>query len=116
MKQRLIVMNGYRLVQSEYADQWQTDKVDKANGLRPSIYNLYLAMPADKSNVYEGIVLYTDKQFVYQQVEHKLVCHERSAFLKRPTHGIGALISYKNEQAMVTTASVQRDAALSVKI
>ena len=61
MKQHLIVMNGYRLVQSEHAGQWQTDKVDKANGLRPSIYNLYQAMPADKSKVYEGVLLYKDK-------------------------------------------------------
>jgi hypothetical protein len=30
MKQRLLVMNGQRLVQIEKEGQWATDKVDKA--------------------------------------------------------------------------------------
>ena len=29
MKQRLLVMNGQRLVQSEQGGQWNTDKVEK---------------------------------------------------------------------------------------
>jgi hypothetical protein len=51
MKQRLLVMNGQKLLQSEHAGQWQVDKVEKAGVIRPGIYNIYLATPADPAGV-----------------------------------------------------------------
>jgi hypothetical protein len=72
MKQRLIVMNGYRILECEHNGQWRTDKVDKANGLRPYIYSLDLAISADQTRLYDGVVLYANKEFVYQHVKMNL--------------------------------------------
>ena len=47
MKQRLLVMNGQKIVQSEQAGAWINQKVDKAGALNPGIYNLYMAQVAD---------------------------------------------------------------------
>jgi hypothetical protein len=68
MKQRLLVMNGQRIVQHEQEGQWQNDKVDRAGTVKPGIYNLYLASQADKTKTHDGVVLYADKESVFQQV------------------------------------------------
>jgi hypothetical protein len=54
MKQRLLVMNGQRIVQSEQGGAWTIEKVDKAGAIKPGIYNLHTALPADKSQRYVG--------------------------------------------------------------
>ena len=48
MKQRLLVMNGQRIVQAEQEGAWANQKVDKAGALKPGMYNLYMAQQADK--------------------------------------------------------------------
>mgnify|MGYP006389897645 CR=1 FL=1 len=35
MKQRLLVMNGQRIVQAEQGGAWTNEKVDKAGALKP---------------------------------------------------------------------------------
>ena len=47
--QRLLVMNGQRLLQSEQGGQWNTDKVEKAGTIKPGIYNIHLSAQADKA-------------------------------------------------------------------
>jgi hypothetical protein len=62
MKQRMIVMNGQRIVESEQAEEkWQIAKVDKAHGIKPGIYNLYTSSQAVKTTEYAGVILHTDK-------------------------------------------------------
>ncbi len=68
MKQRLLVMNGQKLLQSEQGGQWATTKVEKAGAIKPGIYNIHLAMPADKVKSHDGLVLHLDKEHLYQQV------------------------------------------------
>jgi hypothetical protein len=41
MKQRLLVMNGQKIVQHEQEGRWLNDKVEKAGLVKPGIYNLY---------------------------------------------------------------------------
>jgi KfrB protein len=80
MKQRLLVMNGQRLVQSEQEGRWNTDKVEKAGAVKPGIYNIYLSVQADKTKVYDGMVFFIDKAHVYQKVGKDFVKHERKNF------------------------------------
>jgi cell filamentation protein len=88
MKQRLIVMNGQRIVESEQADgNWHIDKVDKAQGITSGVYNLYASSQTDKTTEYAGIILHTDKIAVYQQVGKKMVKHQRQDFNKVPEVG-----------------------------
>ena len=41
MKQRLLVMNGQKLVQSEQGGQWVTSKVEKAGAIKPGLYCVF---------------------------------------------------------------------------
>ena len=94
MKQRLLVMNGQRIVQSEQGGAWTNQKVDKAGELKPGIYNLYMAQQADKSQRQEGVIVHADSNSVFQQVGKQFVMHSRSDFDKVPDSGSAKSISY----------------------
>lgn len=107
MKQRLIVMNGQRLLENEVsAGKWVNEKVEKAHGVKPGIYNLYSAMNADKAKEYPGIILHTDKSSVYQQVAGRIVSHNRADFDKTPDVGQTKSISYDKTGKTVVTEAV----------
>lgn len=105
MKQRLLVMNGQKLLQAEHEGAWATKKVDKAKQLKPGLYNLYLAQPADKSKKHEGVIVHADNELVYQQLDKTtFVSHPRAAFKAVPEHGTAASVSYDAQgQAQVST-------------
>lgn len=103
MKQRLLVMNGQRIVQAEQAGAWVNHKVDKAGTLKPGIYNVYLAQQADKKESHAGAVVHIDGERVYQQTGKNFVMHDRSDFDKVPEIGGVKSISYgENGKALVT--------------
>ena len=69
MKIRLIVMNGQRMIQREEEGKWQNHKVEKAGAIKPGIYNVYLATPAERRKTYkEGVIVHAEDDAVYQQV------------------------------------------------
>lgn len=113
MKQRLLVMNGQKLLQSERAGQWQVDKVDKAGAIRPGIYNIYLATPADRAGTHVGVVLHADAQFVYQHVGNTFLRHDRASFDQVPALGTQVSIRYQQTQAVVAAATVKLGRKLS---
>jgi len=113
MKQRLLVMNGQKLVQSEQAGQWATDKVEKAGLLKPGIYNIHLSTPADKSRAHEGVVLHADKTHVYQQVGKHYVRHERESFAKLPEIGSNSSIKYDGDKAQALPSTLKLGKTLS---
>lgn len=113
MKQRLLVMNGQKLLQSERAGEWQVDKVERAGTIRPGIYNLYLSTPADQASAHVGVVVHADSQFVYQQVGKTFVRHERTRFAQVPTFGAHVSIRYRDEHATVAAATVKQGRKLS---
>ena len=94
MKQRLLVMNGQCIVQNEQGGAWTNHKVSKAGELKPGIYNLYLAQPADKTQRYDGVIVYADSNNVSQQVGKNFVMHSRADFDKVPEIGSARRISY----------------------
>ncbi|MBS0553385.1 MAG: conjugal transfer protein TraO [Proteobacteria bacterium] len=94
MKQRLLIMNGSRIVQSEQEGQWRNEKVDKAGALKPGIYNLYLARPADKTATCTGMIVHVDKDGVFQQTGKTYVVHARADFDKAPEIGSLMRIGY----------------------
>jgi cell filamentation protein len=113
MKQRLLVMNGQKLLQTERAGEWQVDKVEKAGVIRPGIYNLYLATPADPAGVHVGVVLHADTEFVYQQVGKTFVRHDLTRFEQAPAPGSHVSIRYQHNQAVVSAATVKLGRKLS---
>jgi len=80
MKQRLLVMNGQRIVQTEQGGAWINQKVDKAGAMKPGIYNLYMAQQANKSQRYDGVIVHADDRNVYQQIGKNFIMHARSDF------------------------------------
>lgn len=107
MKQRLLVMNGQLLVQSEHEGTWSTDKVEKAGAVRPGIYNIHLAINADRAKTHDGTILYVDSSSVYQQVGKSYVKHARVDFMKLPEIGTTATVSY-DEGKMAISSSARR--------
>jgi cell filamentation protein len=113
IKQRLLVMNGQRLVQSEQDGQWNTDKVEKAGTIKPGIYNIHLSAQADKANTYDGVILYADKNNVYQQIGKNFVKHDRTAFDKAPEIGSNSSIKYDNNKAVVSSSTIKLSRGIS---
>jgi len=105
VKQRLLVMNGQRLLQSAEEGEWVTKKVDKAGALKPGIYDLHLATPADKSKAYDGTFLYADKTSVYQKVAKTYIKHDRHDFSALPDAGLLARIHYDGGKAVVAQST-----------
>ena len=113
IKQRLLVMNGQRLLQSEQGGQWKTDKVEKAGTIKPGIYNIHLSAQADKANTYDGVILYADKNNVYQQIGKNFVKHDRTAFDKVPEIGSNSSIKYDNNKAVVSSSTIKLSRGIS---
>ncbi len=113
MKQRLLVMNGQRLVQSEKGGEWNTDKVEKAGAVKPGIYPIHLSTQADKAKIHQGPVIHSDKEHVYQQVGRSFVMHDRADFDKVPEIGANSTIKYENGKASVTANTMKLGRSLS---
>ena len=113
MKQRLLVMNGQKLLQSERAGQWQVDKVEKAGTIRPGIYSLTSSTPADRAGTHLGVVLHADAQSVYQHVGKTIIRHDLASFDQAPAPGAHVSITYQHDQAVVTAAAQKLTRKLS---
>ena len=64
MKQRLLVMNGQRIVQAEQGGAWTNEKVDKAGALKPGMSADIIAVAGDPT---ANISLLRDVRFVMAQ-------------------------------------------------
>ena len=113
MKQRLLVMNGQRLVQSEQGGQWNTDKVEKAGAVKPGIYNIHLSARADTTQTQDGVIVYADRDYVYQQVGKNFVKHDRNNFDKVPDIGSHSSVKYEDGKAIVSRSSLKLGRGIS---
>lgn len=102
-KLRMIVMNGQKILQTQKNNEWETmgtiKKVDE--GIKPGVYNIYLAKtPVDK-NQYEGQVIHIDKEnaIFYQQVNKDFIVHQLKAVDGKPLAGKHVTITYDGEKA-----------------
>ena len=105
-KLRMIVMNGQKILQTQNNNEWETTgtikKVDE--GIKPGVYNIYLARtPVDK-NQYEGKIIYIDKEnaVFYQQVKKDFIVHQLKAIEGKPVAGKDVVIAYDGEKATLT--------------
>jgi hypothetical protein len=105
-KQRIIVMNGQKILQTLMNNEWETTgTIKKAEeGIKPGIYNIYLSkVPYDK-NQYEGKILHTDKEnaVFYQQVNKDFIMHKLNAVDGKLIAGKDVVIKYDGEKATLT--------------
>lgn len=100
-------MNGQKLAQNNATGEWKTEKVTKAKGTKPGIYNLYNSVDADplKDNI--GEVIYIDKkgEALYQKNDSQFIKHDLSMFDKIPENASFINIKYDNNKAISTEAS-----------
>ncbi|TXI39735.1 MAG: conjugal transfer protein TraO [Nitrosomonas sp.] len=105
-KLRMIVMNGQKILQTQNNNEWETvGTIKKADeGIKPGVYNIYLAkMPVDKKQ-YEGQIIYIDKEnaVFYQQVKKDFIVHQLNAVDGKPVAGKDVIITYDEEKATLT--------------
>ena len=105
-KLRMVVMNGQKILQTQNNNEWETvgtiKKVEE--GIKPGVYNIYLAKtPVDK-NQYEGQIIHIDKEnaVFYQQVNNDYIVHQLSAVDGKPVAGKDVAIIYDGEKAALT--------------
>ena len=105
-KLRMIVMNGQKILQTQNNNEWETmgtiKKVDE--GIKPGVYNIYLATaPVDK-NQYQGQIIYIDKEnaVFYQQVNKDYIVHQLNAVDDKPVAGKDVAITYDGKKATLT--------------
>lgn len=107
MKQRLLVMNGQRIVQTDQGGAWANQKVDKAGALKPGIYNLYMAKEAEKLKRHDGVIVHADNNKIYQQTDKNFVMHSRSDFDIVPEVGSAKSISYDAQGKAIVAQAVK---------
>lgn len=109
MKKRLLVMNGQKLVQNESAGVWKTEKVSKAEGIKPGIYNLYNTVDPDLTKDNIGEIIYIDKieNVLYQQKgsQSQYIKHDLNCFNQIPKPGYLMNIKYENNKVSTTEVS-----------
>lgn len=108
-KQRLLVMNGQKIIQTEQAPgDWHVEKVEKAHGIKPGYYNLHSALEADKAAKYVGPVVHTDQDYLYQQNGVGLVRHARDSFDILPEVGAHTTIAYTQGRANMQATQIKK--------
>jgi len=105
-KQRIIVMNGQKILQTLINNGWETTgTIKKAEeGIKPGIYNIYLSKAPSDNKQYEGKILHIDKEdaVFYQQVNKDFIMHKLNAVDVKPVAGKDVVIKYDGERATLT--------------
>lgn len=105
-KERVLVMNGSRLLEQEVGAKWAVKEVKPAEGLKPGIYNIYNATQADKTKAEEGVVLHADDKSLYQMTgKDKFVKHNVADLETVPSIGVNVSISYSEGRGSSKLAS-----------
>ncbi|MCP5273850.1 MAG: conjugal transfer protein TraO [Burkholderiales bacterium] len=111
-KLRMIVMNGQRIIQAMVNNEWETTgTIKKAEeGIKPGIYNIYLAQKPEDKKQYEGKILYIDKEneVFYQQTGKDFVVHQLNAISGKPVVGKDVVVEYDGEKAKLTQIDFQK--------
>lgn len=107
-KLRMIVMNGQRIIQALVNNEWETTGTIKKveEGIKPGIYNIYLAKQPEDKKQYEGKILYIDKEneVFYQQTGKDFIVHQLNAINGKPIAGKDMVIEYDGEKAHLIQA------------
>lgn len=96
-KRRLVVMNGHRVLQVLADDDWDIEKVEKAHGIRPGVYELFKAIEADHSKPATGVVVHVDELHAYLQTNAGLFRHDLASFDHLPPLGARVTVSYDSQ-------------------
>jgi hypothetical protein len=110
MKQRILIMNGQRLIQREKEGKWLIEKVEKAPEIKPGIYNIFLSKDAanEETNLFFGMIFHEDKNSFYQRVGKDIIKHDKLLFHIKPALGKNITIEYQNKTAQFSRNSLKK--------
>lgn len=115
-KLRIVVMNGQKIIQALINNEWETTgTIKKAEeGIKPGIYNIYLAKTPEDKKQYEGKILYIDKEneVFYQQTGKDFIVHQLNAINGKPVAGNDVVVEYDGQKAHL----IQNDALKKKKV
>jgi hypothetical protein len=111
-KQRMVVMNGQKIIQTLVNNEWETTGTIKKveEGIKPGIYNIYLAKPPGDKKRYEGKIVYIDREnaVFYQQTGKDFIVHRLNAVDGKPVAGKDMMIEYDGEKACFTQMDLHK--------
>lgn len=111
-KLRIVVMNGQKIIQALVNNEWETTgTIKKAEeGIKPGIYNIYLAQKPEDKKQYEGKILYVDKEneVFYQQIGKDFIVHRLNMVNGKPIAGKDVVVAYDGEKASLTQIDFQK--------
>jgi len=115
-KLRIVVMNGQKIIQALVNNEWETTgTIKKAEeGIKPGIYNIYLAKTPEDKKQYEGKILYVDKEneVFYQQTGKDFIVHQINVVNGKPVAGNDVVVEYDGQKAHL----IQNDALKKKKV
>lgn len=91
---RIVVMNGQRLLQVKEGAGWAVEKVDRAGSLKPGIYDLTRVLLPENNKQYDGPILHSEPDGIYQVTEHGIVKHAFDWFYTLPIAGQVKTLTY----------------------
>ena len=118
-KLRMIVMNGQKIIQALVNNEWETTGTIKKveEGIKPGIYNIYLAQKPEDKKQYEGKILYVDKEneVFYQQTGKDFIVHQLNLVSGKPVAGKDVATEYDGEKAHLSQAdALQKKKVLKI--
>lgn len=115
MKQRILVMNGQRLIENlDENGKWKTIKVSKAESLKGGIYNIFTAKDADNKMGASGILIHTTKDEFFIKTPYGFLKYELTEQIKLPAIGSNINVSYENDQIKILKDSIKSSKKLSI--
>ncbi|MDR4515821.1 MAG: conjugal transfer protein TraO [Nitrosomonas sp.] len=112
-KLRMIVMNGQKIIQALINNEWETTgTIKKAEeGIKPGIYNIYLAKMPENNKQYEGKILYIDKEneVFYQQSGKDFIVYQLNAINGKPVAGKDVVVEYDGEKVHLVQINILKN-------
>jgi hypothetical protein len=107
MKQRILVMNGQRLIENQVDGKWKTIKVTKAESLKGGIYNIFMAKNANKNEKNEGILVHATSSEFYIKTAFGFVKYENLEGIKLPQIGSHIIVDFVDDKLLVQNAIIK---------
>ena len=107
MKQRILVMNGQRLIENQIDGKWKTIKVTKAESLKGGIYNIFMAKDADKNEKSDGILVHFTNSELYIKTPFGFIKYDIPGDIKLPHIGSHISVSYVEDKLLIQNTTIK---------
>lgn len=101
MKQRILVLNGQRLIERWEDEEWKTTKVAKAEELKGGVYNIFTARDGNKNQVTQGILVHATKDEIFLKGNYGFMKFDITEDTKIPAIGSHVNLSYDQDSLKI---------------